>query len=837
MENQTGLNHPDRPSQTETATAAPSAGAVPGGTVSTTDEHATRRVLETAALGKIGGWEVDTRTGRHTWSGEVYRIHEVDRSFEPTTESGLAFFTPESQRVYREALQRACDDAEPFDLDLEMLTAMGTRRLVHVVGVPEPEHGKVRGYFQDITQRQRKNAPLQARTRLAEFALGHSLDEVLRRTVDEAVGLTTSAFGFFHFAEDGERETRVPGRTRSTVFKVTSGTGDGWRYPEERAEAWAASLRRRPFVIHHDELGSAGRPVLEFAKGYLTRELVVPIVRANRVVALLGVGNKGSEYDAMDMAAVGQIAELAWEIVVSKRAEEDQRRSVERYRTLFDLAADGIAILSVDGSIITANDAFRRLHGTFGDSSTRGERRAHGMEDRFLSADRLARLRAGEAMTFETEYRRRDGRALALEVSAQLIQIGPTAFIQCFYRDITARRDEEARHRQAHRMEGVAHLAGGMAHEFNNILAAMMLSLSLVRTTDLDAVAREMVETMETLSRRAAKLIRQLLAFSRRSVMRPLSMCWAEAVARQLPALRELLGPDVEIESECSPLTGPVQADKAMLEQVLVELALNARDAMQGRGTIRLELRQIQIPATPPHSRALVRPAGTYVRLAIKDTGCGMDERVRERLFEPFFTTKDIGQATGLGLATVRGIVEQHRGWIEVETSPGAGSTFLVFLPAAAPPPSATAHPGVPLPLPTVAGSPDPSQAKDRGVILLVEDDRVVRKATAAVLARHGYVVLEADSGPEAIEVWKERQSDIALLFTDMVMPGDLSGLELSRRFQSEKPGLRTILTSGYHLSGMREDQGLQTAGVHFLQKPAAPDVLLALVAQCLQRA
>jgi len=257
-----------------------------------------------------------------------------------------------------------------------------------------------------------------------------------------------------------------------------------------------------------------------------------------------------------------------------------------------------------------------------------------------------------------------------------------------------------------------------------------------------------------------------------------------------------------------------------MIDQVLLNLCLNARDAMKEGGQLWLDLAEVEIGERQARAQEGAK-SGRYVCLSVADTGCGMGERTLKRLFEPFFTTKDIGQGTGLGLATVRGIVQQHGGWVEVDSRVGKGSTFRVYLPALA---RTQAAPPV---------SPRQALVSGQGTILVVEDEPMLRTTSRKLLARAGYMVLEAAEGQEALALWQQKRSEIDLLFTDMVMPGELNGLQLAERLLAEKPGLKVIITSGYHTDLPNLPQ-LPETSIVYVPKPCSPGDLTALIRKCL---
>jgi CheY-like chemotaxis protein len=371
-------------------------------------------------------------------------------------------------------------------------------------------------------------------------------------------------------------------------------------------------------------------------------------------------------------------------------------------------------------------------------------------------------------------------------------------------------------------MESVGQLAGGIAHDFNNILTVIQGHASLLSITGgLPAEALESARQISTASERAANLTRQLLTFSRRQIIQPRELDLNEVVSNMTKMLHRILGEDITLQVNYAAHLPIIHGDPGMMEQILLNLSVNARDAMPKGGRLFIDTSAVRVDDayTRQNPEASV---GEYVCLTVKDTGAGISTEILPRIFEPFFTTKDVGKGTGLGLATVYGIVRQHRGWINVRSKVNEETIFQIFLPACAPraAPAQTA----------------PSEAKARGgteTILLVEDESPLRALVRKVLERHGYTVLEADSGVNAQEVWRQNLEKTSLLLTDMVMPDGLSGRELAARFRAEKPTLKVIYSSGYSLAVVGKDMVLQD-GINFLQKPYHPRKLAQAVRDCL---
>ena len=374
--------------------------------------------------------------------------------------------------------------------------------------------------------------------------------------------------------------------------------------------------------------------------------------------------------------------------------------------------------------------------------------------------------------------------------------------------DITTQREMEMQMRHSQKMEAVGVLAGGIAHDFNNLLSVIQLQTSLLLTTKglPDRVIKGMRDIMEA-SERAAALTRQLLTFSRREVKRARSLDLAEVVESTIRLLRRVLGEDVALETHFDPCLPLVHADPGMMEQVLMNLAINARDAMPSGGLLVVSLQPAQISK----ERAALHPGATvgkYVCLSVRDTGGGIAPEHLPRIFEPFFTTKESGQGTGLGLATVFGIVEQHGGWIEAASEVGRGTVFRVYLPALAAEASVDA--------------PQDDEDAVRGgteCILIVEDDEALLTVAQLTLEHHGYRVLTATTAVQALEIWKRERDHVDALVTDLILPGGLSGQELADLLIRDKPSLKVIHASGYNDEVVTR-RLREATGSTFLRKP-----------------
>jgi two-component system, cell cycle sensor histidine kinase and response regulator CckA len=460
----------------------------------------------------------------------------------------------------------------------------------------------------------------------------------------------------------------------------------------------------------------------------------------------------------------------------------------EELQAILDATMDVVVVFDSDRRFLWVNDAASRFYGRTREQllgsrldDLIGRERAEADWAGFLEPERIA-----QGMLEHVWDGEQDGRRRVLEVRSQPeFQPGRHLFV---LRDVTERRRLEDQLRQGQKMEAIGQLAGGVAHDFNNLLTVIGGYSEIARRRiGAGPGAGELLEVQRA-AERASQLTRQLLAFSRQQVLDPHPLDLGEVAAALLPMLRRLIGEDIEIAMLAAPGLPSVLADRSQLEQVVVNLAVNARDAMPSGGTLTIE----------------TRVADDRVALIVTDTGVGMERSVFEHLFEPFFTTKGVGEGTGLGLATVHGIVTQSGGEIHVYSEPGLGTSFKVYLPVSGAV-AATAPP-----------APAVGDLRGEETVLLCEDEEGVRHLIETVLTNHGYRVLSAAGPLQALEI--AAASEIDVLVTDVIMP-DLSGPELARRMESLRPGVRTLFVSGYTAETVR-GRGRLPADSAFLEKP-----------------
>lgn len=512
-----------------------------------------------------------------------------------------------------------------------------------------------------------------------------------------------------------------------------------------------------------------------------------------------------------------------------KQAEAALRSSEMLFHSVWENSVDGMRLTDENGVIVAVNAAFCKLAGMSREElegqpftviyaeSEHPEKILEKYRKRFH--DRVIERQIERKLTL------RNGNIVVLEDTNSFVELrGRPPLLLGLFRDVTAQKRLEEQFRQSQKMEAIGQLAGGVAHDFNNILTVIAGHASLLLSAgNLTGPPARSAQQIAQAAERAAGLTRQLLTFSRRQVMQLTRLDINEVVSHMTRMLGRILGEDILLQLNYWPQPALVQADASMMEQVLLNLAVNARDAMPKGGQLSIKISALHLDQHQIMHHPEARP-GRFICLSVTDTGSGIAPENLRRVFDPFFTTKEVGKGTGLGLATVYGIVKQHQGWIEVESEVGVGSVFRVYLPA-----SAEQRPAL---------EEKPTDQAVRGgseTILVVEDEKPVRELVCSLLSTYGYRVLQAESGLKALEVWRENKNRIQLLLTDLVMPDRLNGRELAEKLWADEPTLKVIFTSGYSADVVGKDFVLR-AGMNYLQKPYPPQKLAVTVRDCLDR-
>jgi PAS domain S-box-containing protein len=749
-----------------------------------------------------------------------------------------AMVHPDFQAVVRErGLARSRGEPAPAQYEFKIVTKTGEELWTEVraTGLEFEGRPAVLATLFDITKRKQAEEALR-RSERRKTILNQILSVLVTVPDDAMYGRVLaivlenlqSRLGIFGFvAENGD--LIVPSMSREVWDQCQVADRSLVFPPASWGEAlWGkAILERRSFM-------SDGP--FRVPKGHLHIDhfLTTPIVFGEATIGLLSVANGDRSYTEEDRELLESIASNVSPILNARlqrdRQEEKRKRAEDKLRKLsraVDQSPVSIIITDTAGKIEYVNPKFTEVSGY-------ALAEVLGQNPRLLKSGESPReeyqrlwetIQAGREWRGEFHNRKKSG-ALYWElasISPIVDAAGKITHFLAVKEDITERKRLEEEFRQAQKLEAIGQLAGGVAHDFNNILAAILMHLGLLQTEeDLTPSLTAALKELEVEATRAANLTRQLLLFSRRQVLEARPLDLNDVVNNMTKLLRRLIGEDIELSLHGQRTGAWALADAGMMDQVLLNLCVNARDAMPKGGKLTIDTQRVDVTPDRAAANAEAQP-GPHVCLSVSDTGCGMDEEILKHIFEPFFTTKEPGKGTGLGLATVYGIVKQHHGWVEVETAPGAGTSFRVFLPS----------------LPETNGSretPEPIEAPGgTETILLVEDDQSLRRLTALGLRKLGYAVLEASNGVDAIAQWVLNRDRVHMLFTDMIMPGGITGVDLAERCLKEKPALKVIVASGYAAERSKPTARLGQ-GIVFLPKPYGPVGLANLVRASLDR-
>ncbi len=750
-----------------------------------------------------------------------------------------AFYPPEQVEAMAAIDRRILDSGQP-ELDREEFLTRPSGATAWVLSSKVPlrdANGKVTGLLGisvDITAR--KVAEATMRRRLAcEHAAADCMSLMVQTTDPEECFPRVLAI----------LRTAV-GISRSYIFRNEGSPEAGWCMTyscEDVAEGIAPQLpnprlqrapyaevapsllpvlqARQPFARLVQELSDPERALLT-AQG-VQSVLVLPIFCGTRFSGFIGFDDYESarRWDPDDIKLLQVVADGIGVTLHRQEAEAQLRLQ----SSALEAAANAIVITDRNGVIQWANPAFTTFTGyTQAEAVGRptGELLRSGKHDDAFYRAMWDTILAGQIWQGEVINRRKDGSLYTEELTITPLknQSGGITHFIAVKQDVTQRKALEEQFRQSHKMEAIGQLAGGVAHDFNNMLAVIMGNASLVQMGLSPEDQQHALQEISRAGERASNLTRQLLTFSRRQVLQARPLDLNDIVSGMVKMLHRIIGEDITLQTKLLADGAPIHADPGMIEQVLLNLSVNARDAMLNGGELAISLARVHYEP----SASLLPPIqpGDYIRLSVRDTGSGIAPEHLPKIFDPFYTTKDVGKGTGLGLATVHGIVKQHQGWVKVDTHPGTGTTFHVYLPRLADA--------------RQLQTADQEATHVRGgseMILLVEDEAAVRTLTARVLKRYGYRVLEAANGLEAISIWQNQHGSVDLLLTDIIMPEGLSGRQLADQLRATHPALKIIFTSGY--PGEVAGRGLELReGVNFLKKPFAPLSLAKTVRECL---
>jgi PAS domain S-box-containing protein len=776
---------------------------------------------------------------------------DADTAEQVVGQAAVDLVVPEHRAAFRALLARVAGGSAGR-LEFEVTTLKGARRWLETQMVPLRRGGTVDTLLaltHDVTHRRRAEQVQQATYRISEAALTAENLRALLADVHRVVGELMPANNFYvalydeatetlsfpYFVDEADPEHDV--RPRPLLRGMTE-------YVLRTGEPLLATPDVYDDLVARGEVELIGAPSIDWVGA--------PLIVKDRTIGVVAAQSysEGVRYSPDDreilifvssqiaMAVERKRAEdaLRQQTELLQQAEQALRQSVERYRTFIEQSSEGVSRLEFDppvavtlpedaqvdamyagATVAECNDAMARMYGFTEARELVGARLAdlHDQGDPANREQMRSFIRAGYRLAdSETrEHDRAGRRRVFLNNVVGFIEDGHLVRVWGTQRDVSDQRRLEEQFRQSQKMEAVGQLAGGIAHDFNNLLTAILGNTQLLlRDLPPGDAMRSDVEEIRKAAERAAGLTRQLLAYSRRQMLQPELLDLNVVVAEMDRMLRRLIGEHITLVSVPAPDLARVRADPSQLEQVLVNLVVNARDAMPEGGRLTIETANVDLDAAYAQEHLGAAP-GAYAMLAVTDTGTGMDVTVRAHLFEPFFTTKEVGKGTGLGLATVYGIVKQSGGHISVYTEVGQGTSFKVYLPRV----GAPDQPSAPVPA-------RPAATRGSETVLVVEDEPAVLALTCRVLEAEGYTVLCASDGTDALRLVERHGGAIHLLLTDIVMPG-MSGRELAEQLAVRRAGIRILYMSGYP-GDAAVHHGTLVRGSAFLQKPFTPEGL-----------
>ena len=571
------------------------------------------------------------------------------------------------------------------------------------------------------------------------------------------------------------------------------------------------------------------------SNGYTNREaMTARLEHDDKIYGLVSVSiPKGMATDREEQALFEEIAnDIAFSLNVievekkEKQSQEALRESEERYRLVSENAYDAIFIAQ-DEVVKFPNPKTQEMSGYSAEELARIPfiNLVHP-EDRDMVLDRYMRWMKGEEppATYTFRIINKAGKILWVQPNTTAVSWDKRPATLNILRDITSQKELEAQFLQAQKMEAIGTLAGGVAHDFNNLLTTIIANAELsLMGLGMENPVREEIEEIKKAGKSGASLTRQLLAFSRKQVLQPMVLSFNTVTTSVEKMLKRIIGEDVELQILLEPDLGKVKADPGQIEQVIMNLVINARDAMPRGGKLTIETANVDLDENYFRDHGAINPPGPYVMLAVSDTGTGMDKEIQSRIFDPFFTTKERDKGTGLGLSTVYGIIKQSNGYIWVYSEPGEGTTFKIYFPRI----RGEAEPVDKQQAPT-------DRLKGSETVLILEDDDTLRKLAHKILDSQGYTVLEAENGEEALQVSEAHEGPIHLLLTDVVI-SKISGRETAKRLQPLYPQMKVIYMSGYTDNTIVDD-GVLAPELNYLEKPFSPKGLARKVREVLDR-
>ncbi|MDI6804421.1 MAG: PAS domain S-box protein [Bacteroidota bacterium] len=798
------------------------------------------RLQEAQRIAKLGNWELDLQTMTPIWSLQTYRIHEVDPSVKPDLKGAINFYAPEARPIITESINRCIQEGTPWNLELPFITATGKHIWVCAQGEAESRDGKcVRlfGTFQDITERKQAEEKIIKANRV--YAVISQINQMIVQTRNkdelfrEACRIAIDS-GKFQMAWIG----LVDERTLLVNPVVHSGVEDGYLstikkisisdVPEGQGPTGTAIREGKHFVC--DDIENDPRMATwkdeALKRGYRS-SIAMPIKLFGKVIGAFSLYAPVSHFfDQEEIVLLDEVTNdisFALETIETEKrrieGEEALRKSEERFRLISENVADLIAVLDLEGRRVYNSPMYKNIIGDPNElRGTDSFQEIHPYDRDRIKAIFQETVRTGIGQRAEYRFMKKDGTIFHIESQGSVIRDkdGKITNVVVVSRDVTEKKLLEQQFMRMQRMESIGTLAGGVAHDLNNVLAPILLSIEILKRSILDERSQKIFETLEASTRRGSEIVKQILGFARGVEGERTLLQLRHIIEDTISIIKETFPKSISIRHEIPKNIWTILGDSTQLHQVIMNLCINARDAMPNGGIVKIfaENKIIDEQYARMHIEAI---PGHYMMISIEDTGTGMPPDVVDHIFEPFFTTKERGKGTGLGLSTVHTIVKSHNGFINVYSEVGKGTTFKIYIPAA-----------------------ETEQVKASGfeikdllsgngeLILVVDDEASICEITKQTLETFGYRAITACDGTEALAIYASQGKDIALVITDMTMP-IMDGARTIHALRKMNPSVKIIASSGLTGNGhvvTDKELGVNT----FITKPYTAEKLLEVV-------